>query len=106
MSFLILPGATTMDAESEVPEGQQSHSVTRLIERLKRNDPDAARLIWQRFFDQLLPIAQARLRAFPDRSIDAEDVLVSVFDLFFRAAREDHFAQLNNGVTCGKCCCC
>lgn len=67
-----------------------------MIERLKADDSGAAREIWERFFERLLPLARARLRSLPDRVVDEEDILVSVFDLFFRAARDGRFARLND----------
>jgi DNA-directed RNA polymerase specialized sigma24 family protein len=59
-------------------------------------DPQAAGEIWQRFFQRLLPLARARLRGLQDRTVDEEDLLVSVFDRFFRAAKEERFARLND----------
>jgi DNA-directed RNA polymerase specialized sigma24 family protein len=72
------------------------HSVTQLIERLKAADPQAADQIWRRYFDRLLPLARAKLRKRPDASADEDDILVSVFDRFFRAAKEDRFARLHD----------
>jgi RNA polymerase sigma factor (sigma-70 family) len=73
-----------------------THSVTRMIERLKAADGDAAQFLWERYFTRLLPLARARLKSAPDRSTDEEDLLVSVFDLFFRAAQEGRFARLHD----------
>jgi DNA-directed RNA polymerase specialized sigma24 family protein len=72
------------------------HSVTRIIQRLKEDDSQAAAEIWARFFSRLLPLARGKLQALSDRAPDEEDILVSVFDRFFRAAREDRFARLND----------
>ena len=72
------------------------HSVTRMIARLKGAEADAAEDIWRRFFRRLLPLAKARLKASADRSVDEEDVLVSAFDRFFRAVREERFARLHD----------
>jgi DNA-directed RNA polymerase specialized sigma24 family protein len=77
-------------------ESSADHSVTRLIERLKVADPQAAQTIWRRYFERLLPLARARLRRRPDSAVDEEDVLVSVFDRFFRAVAEDRFARLHD----------
>lgn len=74
----------------------ETHSVTRIIERLKVDDPNAASELWRKFFERLLPRARARLRGHADHAIDAEDLLVSVFDRFFRAVRENRFARLND----------
>jgi DNA-directed RNA polymerase specialized sigma24 family protein len=67
-----------------------------MIERLKQEDPRAAGEIWQRFFAKLLPLARARLRGLADRAVNEEDLLVSVFDRFFRAAEEKRFARLDD----------
>src|SRR5262245_56293863 len=73
-----------------------SHSVTRLIERLRDNDPQAAEKIWRSYFERLLPLARSKIRALPQRAADEEDILVSVFDRFFRAAKENRFARLHD----------
>ncbi len=83
-----------LDDAEELPE--PGHSITLLIQQLKKQDPDAAAQIWARFSQRLLPVARARLNRIRDCSVDDEDVLVSVFDLFFRAAREGRFARLND----------
>ena len=72
------------------------HSVSRLIERLKNDKPDAADEIWRLYFQRLLPVARAKLTKVRDPSVDEEDVLVSVFDRFFRAVSEGRFAKLND----------
>lgn len=74
----------------------RSHSVTRWIEQLKQQDAEAAARLWQRYFQQLLPLAREQLRELPHRAVDEEDILVSVFDRFFRAAGEDRFARLDD----------
>jgi hypothetical protein len=73
-----------------------SHSVSGLIERLKRDDSQTASELWQRFFDRLLSLARARLRGSPDHSIDEHDNLISVFERFFQAVKENRFARLND----------
>lgn len=79
------------------PDASDSdHSVTLLIEKLKAEDPEAAHQIWRRYFDRLLPLARARLRGRSDGAADEHDVLISVFDRFFRAAKEDRFARLQD----------
>jgi DNA-directed RNA polymerase specialized sigma24 family protein len=70
--------------------------VSRLIEGLRDQDPQAADLIWRRYFERLLPLARSKIRRLPHRAVDEEDVLVSVFDRFFRAAKEDRFARLHD----------
>ncbi len=81
------------DGNSSPSDG---HSVTRMIQDLKAENSEAAGAIWNRFFSKLLPMARARLRGLADRSVDEEDLLVSVFDRFFVAVSEDRFARLND----------
>ncbi len=81
---------------ADEPEFESSHSVTRFIEQMKKEDPQAAGEIWQRFFNRLLPLARARLKGLNDRTVDEEDLLVSVFDRFFKAAADNRFAELND----------
>lgn len=82
---------TTGDSMSD-----DSHSVTRMIERLREEDPQAAGQIWQRYFQRLIPLARAKLKALPHRAVDEEDILVSVFDRFFQAAKQDRFTRLQD----------
>ena len=77
-------------------EQDLSHSVTKLIQKVKDHDPEAAGGIWKRYFERLLPRARAKLQTGPARVVDEEDVLVSVFDRFFRAAGEGRFDRLND----------
>ncbi len=74
----------------------ESHSITRLISQLKKDDLEAAEGIWQRYFQRLLPLARAKLRSMPSRVVDEEDILISVFDRFFNAVREGRFAKLHD----------
>ncbi len=77
-------------------DSDSDHSVSGWIKRLKAEDPQAAGEIWQRYFRRLLPLARARLRGRSPSGVDEEDVLVSVFDRFFRAAKEERFARLHD----------
>jgi len=71
-------------------------SVTRLIQQLQGDGQQATGELWRRYFERLLPVARARLRALPNPAVDEEDVLLSVFDRFFRAALEGRFAELKD----------
>jgi DNA-directed RNA polymerase specialized sigma24 family protein len=75
------------------PEG----SVTRLIGALVGEDTDAAaEQLWQRYFDQLVRLARARLRVAPRGVGDEEDVALSAFDSFFRGAAQGRFPRLSD----------
>jgi RNA polymerase sigma factor (sigma-70 family) len=64
----------------------QKGSVTRLIQLLRSDDPAArdmaARLIWQRYFRDLLELARKNLDKRVRRRVDEEDVLQSMFQSF------------------------
>jgi RNA polymerase sigma factor (sigma-70 family) len=81
---------------ADEPLSSQTNSVTRLIQQLKGEDEQAAGQIWQRYFQRLLPLARAKLKALPHQAVDEEDVLVSVFDRLFRAVKEDRFVRLED----------
>jgi DNA-directed RNA polymerase specialized sigma24 family protein len=71
-------------------------SITRHIALIKQGDPDAAQLIWQRYFQRLVGLARARLRGAARRAVDEEDVALSAFDSLFRRAGQGQFPQLED----------
>ena len=73
---------------------EHDHSVTRLLHRLRTDDPDAAGEVWRRILRAPAAVGPSQLAALPHRAVDEEDVLVSVFDRFFRAAKQERFARL------------
>lgn len=74
----------------------EGHSVTNLLIKLKQKDSRAADEIWNKYFTRLIPLARNKLAGLRGRNLDEEDVLVSVFDRFFRAVEENRFARLND----------
>ncbi len=74
----------------------EAQSISQCLMRLQGGDREAAELIWRRYFEKLLPIARSKLYASPDIAIDDEDILVSVFDRFFRAAAAGRFPRLDD----------
>lgn len=69
-------------------------SVTRWIGDLKQGDDEAARLLWERYFERLTRVAQKRMTAMPRRDQDEEDVALSVFDILCRGAAAGRFEAL------------
>src|SRR5262249_28346588 len=63
-------------------------TITHLIGKLKQGDRDAAQGLWQAYFQRLVSLARAQIRA-PVGLADGEDVALSAFESFFR------------GVECG-----
>jgi DNA-directed RNA polymerase specialized sigma24 family protein len=71
-------------------------SVTRWIHLVKAGDAAAAEQLWQRYFGQLVRLAQRRLPPRVRRAADGEDVALSAFDSFCRAAERGRFPELHD----------
>jgi DNA-directed RNA polymerase specialized sigma24 family protein len=71
-------------------------SVTRWIGPLKGGDPSAVRGLWDAYFRHLVVLARAHLRGVPRRAADEEDVALSAFDSFCRAAERGRFPRLED----------
>jgi len=70
-------------------------SVTGWIGELAGGEADeAARRLWERYFDQLVRVARDRLRAAPRGPADAEDVALSAFDSLCRGVAAGRFPRL------------
>lgn len=69
-------------------------SVTHWIAELRHGDPAAAQKLWERYFHRLVGLARQRLGALPRRSADEEDVALSAFENFCRAAADGRFPNL------------
>jgi RNA polymerase sigma factor (sigma-70 family) len=71
-------------------------SVTLWIRDLKEGKRDAARFIWERYFQQLVRVAAGKMRMAPRRVVDEEDVALSVLDSLCRGAEQGRFTQLSD----------
>ena len=72
-------------------------SVTRLIDDLAGAEVDtAAAKLWQCYFDRLVRLAHARLKAAPRGAADEEDVALSAFNSFCRGAVQGRFPRLGD----------
>jgi DNA-directed RNA polymerase specialized sigma24 family protein len=69
-------------------------SVTCWIELLKAGDSAAAQGLWERYFAKLVVMARRKLQGMPRRVADEEDVALSAFKSFCRAAEDNRFPQL------------
>ena len=69
-------------------------SVTRWLGPLQAGDPAAAQVLWERFFRRLVALARKKLSGAPRRAADEEDVALSAFHSFCRAAQR--FPRLND----------
>lgn len=70
--------------------------VTRLLRQLEDGDQDAARLLWQRYYRELVELARARLGQTPRRVADEEDIALSVLHCLYEGAAKGQFAAVAN----------
>ena len=70
------------------------HSVSQWILDLKDGDHSAAAPLWNRYFAQLVRYAKSELQGSSKRVADEEDVALSVFESFCRAAKLGRFPDL------------
>ena len=71
-------------------------SVTHWLARLKVGDPAAAQPLWAKYFQELVERARHQLGRIPRRAADEEDVVLSAFHSFCRAAAHGRFPQLDD----------
>jgi DNA-directed RNA polymerase specialized sigma24 family protein len=69
-------------------------SVSRWIDGLVVRDKAAVEQLWRRYLPRLVGLARKRLRRAPRRLKDEEDVAVSAFASFCRAAEAGRFPEL------------
>ena len=73
------------------------NSVTQWVSDLKAGErAQAPRLLWERYFQRLVRLAQVRLRTGGGGPSDGEDVALSVLDTFVRGAAAGRFPWLGN----------
>ena len=71
-------------------------SVSRLLAELKAGDRAAVQPLWERYFDRLVRLARARLRATSRAPADEEDAALSAFNSFCNAATRGVFPRLED----------
>jgi DNA-directed RNA polymerase specialized sigma24 family protein len=82
--------------EQRRDDEMNSESVSLWIDQLKAGDREATGKLWERYFRRLIGLARKRLADRPRLGADAEDVALSAFDSFFRAAEAGKFPKLND----------
>src|SRR3954462_14054245 len=70
--------------------------VTLWLRQLEAGDQEAARLLWQRYYRELVELARARLGQTPRRIADEEDVALSVLRCLCEGAAKGQFAAVVN----------
>ncbi|HLJ98196.1 MAG TPA: ECF-type sigma factor [Gemmataceae bacterium] len=71
-------------------------SVTYWIQELKAGERAATQPLWENYFRRLVARARQKLAGVPRRAADEEDVALSAFGSFCRAAEEGRFPQLDD----------
>ena len=71
-------------------------SATVLISKLRNGDEEAARLLWDRFFAQLITLTRSRLQTSSRAMSDEEDIVLSAMKSFCIGMRNGRFPELSN----------
>jgi DNA-directed RNA polymerase specialized sigma24 family protein len=71
-------------------------SVSAWIKGVKGGDDLAAQCLWDRYFEKLVGLAHRKLQDQPRGPADSEDVALSAFASFCRAARSGRFPELTD----------
>ena len=78
----------------EVPTMPDDDSVSRWLDGLKAGDNSAIQRLWDRYFENLVRVAGARLRGQRRRDYDEEDVALSAFHSLCVRVGRGEFPQL------------
>ena len=73
-----------------------SDSVSEWLLGVKRGESTAAQRLWERYFDRLVHEARKKLAGAKPRIADEEDIALSAFDSFCRAAKDGRFTSLKD----------
>ncbi len=75
----------------------ETDSITLWIRRLtSEHDANAAHDLWQRYYSRLIRLARSHLRYSRRRVADEDDVVLNVFDSFYRGAMAGRFPDLKD----------
>lgn len=83
-----------METCQESREKMQNSSITRWITELNGDGDRAAKVLWDEYFDRLLAVARSHLPRGTE-GFDEEDVALSAFAGFCRAAQNGRFPSLS-----------
>lgn len=68
-----------------------------LLERFRNGDEEAAEELFERFANRLIALARSRISGKLARRVDAEDVVQSVYNSFFRRAKAGEYEIQRRG---------
>jgi DNA-directed RNA polymerase specialized sigma24 family protein len=71
-------------------------NITQWVGALRSGDKDAARKLWQGYFDKLVRLVEKKLPAHTRRAFDGEDVALSAFNSFCQGVAAERFPDLTD----------
>lgn len=71
-----------------------SPHISHWIDQVKEGDSFAAHQLWHHYYDRLVASARQHLRGQHQGVSDEEDIVLSVFESFYRAAEKGRFPEL------------
>lgn len=71
-------------------------SITHWIERLKEGDRNAAKCLWDRYFEALVRVARNRIGNVPRGMADEEDLALSVFNTLCVSAEQGRLEEIRD----------
>ena len=74
----------------------EGNSVSQWIQQLKTGNDEAAGQLWERYYKQLVGLAERRLGSSSRRVMDSDDVVVEAFAAFVKNATAGRFPDLND----------
>jgi len=74
----------------------RAKSVTSIILRLKDGDTAAAAEVWNQYFDKVVSAARRKLNSMGKKTVEDEDVAVSVFASLCRGAAAGNFSRMSD----------
>lgn len=89
------PGPTRA-GHARRPRMSTDPSVTTWLGRLRAGDAAGAQPLWERYFARMIHVARQRLAGTARAAADEEDVALSAFHSFCRAAAADRFPRLDD----------
>lgn len=73
-----------------------SPNLSHWIEKVKEGDSLAAHRLWHHYYDRLVAEARKQLQGKHRGASDEEDIVLSVFESFYRAAEQGRFPELTD----------
>ena len=73
-------------------------SVTQWLVDLKQGDEEAARQLWQRYFQKMVEASRKKLGGTRRRAADEEDAAISAFDSLCRGVAKGRFPRVSDRV--------